>query len=133
MNRTLSEDPAYVNVDDFKLSSALLSMRGAVEHELMRHSWIGRGGVIPASLYGGATCRAIATACDGRWGDVDACRGVLSAEMYRELLRIVADLPCRDLDWCLRALSLCLGATKEGAVAILTVAKTARGRRRRAA
>lgn len=126
----LNEEPLYVNVDDFKLSTALLSIRGAVEHELIRHAWVRREGVIPASLFGGSTCRAIATACDGRWGDLDACRDVLSREMLRELLLVVADLPCRELDWCMRALSLCINSTERG-VELITVAKAARSRRRR--
>ncbi|HVK89050.1 MAG TPA: hypothetical protein VM513_33245 [Kofleriaceae bacterium] len=138
MHEIVAEDPLYANVDDYRIANALISLRGALEHELVRHSWLSQSAIMPAVVFAGANVRAIAIACDGRWGDIDACRGVLSPELYRELLRIVADPPTRGLDWTMRALSLCLNTpvrSTDAAVESLLVAKQQRkpGGRRRAA
>ena len=138
MDSIVAEDPLYANLDDYRIANAMIALRGALEHELVRHSWFSRAAIMPAVVFAGANARAIAVACDERWGDVDACRGVLSHELYRELLRIVADPPSRDLDWTMRALSLCLNTPVRAADAVvepLLVAKQQRkqGGRRRAA
>jgi hypothetical protein len=104
-NHVIEAKP-YVNVDDWKISEALLALRGGVERELLRHCWCARESLVPVAIYASATCRALAMACDGRWGDLDAARRALSAEMYLDLLRTIADLPSRELDFCLRALAL---------------------------
>ena len=129
MTDSIHPDPLYANLDDFKISNAIIQLRGALEHELVRHSWFTATAILPAQVYAGASVRAIAIACDGRWGDIAACGVVLSPELFRELMRIVVDVPSRDLDWTMRALSLCLNTqvrASDATVETLVLAKAAR-------
>lgn len=129
MTDSIHPDPLYANLDDFKISNAILQLRGSLEHELVRHSWFLATGILPPHAYAGSSVRAIAIACDGRWGDIEACASVLSPELMRELMRIVVDVPSRDLDWTMRALSLCLNTQVRAAdatVESIALAKAAR-------
>jgi hypothetical protein len=129
MTSSVSPDSLYANIDDYKIANAMLVLRGSLEHELIRHAWFSQTALVPTVLFAGANVRAIAIGCDGCWGDLDACARALSPELFRELLRIVVDLPSRDFDWTMRALAVCLDTQVRAAdatVESLVLAKAAR-------
>lgn len=102
MDSILRRDPIYANAEDAKISQCLLELRGAVDVEIFRHSWLDRTSYLPESLYESASLRAMATACEARWGDYEAVSRFMSPSLHREMLWMLSDLPSRDLAWCMR-------------------------------
>jgi len=114
MNDILRRDPIYASVEDAKISRNLLEFRGAIDVEIFRHSWLDRTSYLPDSLYESASLRAMATACEGRWGDYDAVAAFMSTSLHREMLWILSDLPCRHLAWCMRQVAWLAGKPRGG-------------------
>lgn len=112
----LSASSFYASVEDFKIREAELQLRSAYEIELFRHCWLDQVAYVPISMYRAVHLRTIASLCEPHLGDYDAALKVMSPRMFRDLLWLLSDLPCRDLDACMKAMAYLSGKpSKKGA------------------
>ncbi len=103
------QDDEYLSLDDYRISRATVSMRIAVERELLRIAWLRCEPLLPATLYASSTARLVASAMEGCMGDWAAANERLSPDAFRWLVTLMQSPPSRDIDWLMKALAVCLG------------------------